>query len=120
MIAMITHLKNLHFWRRWGFSEEEEEEQEQEQEEEEEDDDVLQYQRIYHLHIFHNTPRFSFLLGQLQLSQENWKQCLCKILGANKVYYVRCANGESKKQQETDPYVEKREKNTNIKSHFLF
>ena len=25
----------------------------------------------------------------------NWGQCLCKYLGENKVYYGRCANGES-------------------------
>ena len=43
MIAMITHHKNLHFWRRWGFSKEEEEEEEEEEEKEkEDDDDVLQ------------------------------------------------------------------------------
>ena len=40
MIAMITHHKNLHFWRRWGFSKKEEEEEEEE--EKEDDDDVLQ------------------------------------------------------------------------------
>ena len=70
MIAMITHHKNLHFWRRRGFSKEEEEEEEEEEKEKEDDDDVLQWQRIYHLHIFHNTPFFSFLLGQLQSSQD--------------------------------------------------
>ena len=53
---------------------------------------------------------FHFFWVSYSCPKKNWKQCLYKILRANKVYYVRCANGESMKQQETDPYVEKREK----------
>ena len=54
-----------------------------------------------HLHISHNAPYFpskslhnlcfSFLLGITAVPREIEKLCLCKILGANKVHYVRCA-----------------------------
>ena len=59
------------------------------------------------IHLF-----FHFFWVSYSRPKINWKQCLHKILGANKVYYVRCANRESKKQQETDRYGEKREKTT--------
>ena len=66
--------------------------------------DNFEMKRIRHLHISHNTPclppsspphqkkKFAsafFLIfpGHYSFPRRNWKECLCKVLGANKVYY---------------------------------
>ena len=54
---------------------------------------------IRHLHISHNAPYspaknlFFISPGYYSRSKRNWKQCLCKVLEANKVHYGRCASG---------------------------
>ena len=59
---------------------------------------------IGHLHIFHNTACLppqniaeafsSISLGTTAIPRRNKKRRLCQVLGVNKVYYGRCANGQ--------------------------
>ena len=62
---------------------------------------------IRHLHISHNAPYFPpnfawslFFIspGYYSRPKRNWKRFLCKILGAKKVHYGRCASGVANKR----------------------
>ena len=58
---------------------------------------------IRHFHISHNapylpspnfaSPLFFISPGYYSRAKRNWKQCLSKILGANKVHYGQCGSG---------------------------
>ena len=71
-----------------------------------EDEDKLAFLKKWntrHFHISHNTPYlppkilhnlFFFISpGYYSCPKRNWKQCLCKILGANKLHYGNFESG---------------------------
>ena len=55
---------------------------------------------IYHFHIDHNVPS-SIGLGTTVIPRRNWKQRLCKLLGAKKVHCGLHENSEFEKKYES-------------------